>query len=156
MKIYYNLWYENIFIFKTKQKIYLLQENFKMKQSCKKFDYQKMRTFKIKWQTKSITFELELLKHFKIHFIIHIVLLELVLENTKFTKRAYFVSFHEKMSTKKVVYLFKWYIITNYKVSAEIISDKNTQFRLKFWQTLTVLKRIKIKMSTIKYSQINK
>ena len=31
MKIYYNLQYENIFTFKTRQKIYLLQENFKTK-----------------------------------------------------------------------------------------------------------------------------
>ena len=31
MKIYYNLWHENIFIFRMKQKIYLSQENFKTK-----------------------------------------------------------------------------------------------------------------------------
>src|SRR5205814_6836991 len=48
MKIYYNLQHENIFIFKTEQKIYLSQENFKTKQFCKKFDYQKIRVFKIK------------------------------------------------------------------------------------------------------------
>ena len=48
MKIYYNLQHENIFTFKMKQKIYLSCENFKIKQSCKKLDYQKMRVFKIK------------------------------------------------------------------------------------------------------------
>ena len=31
MKIYYNLWHENIFIFRMKQKIYLSCENFKIK-----------------------------------------------------------------------------------------------------------------------------
>ena len=48
IKVYYNLWYENIFMFKMKQKIYLSHKNFKIKQSCKKFDYQKMKVFKIK------------------------------------------------------------------------------------------------------------
>ena len=43
----------------------------------------------------------------------------------------------------------------NHEVSAEIISDKNIWFRLKFWQTLTVLKKIKTKMSIMKYSQMN-
>ena len=46
--MYYNLQHENIFTFKTEQKIYLSQENFKIKKSSKKFDYQKMRTFKVK------------------------------------------------------------------------------------------------------------
>ena len=49
MKIYYNLWHENIFMFRTEQKIYLSWENFKTKQFCKKFNYQKMRAFKVKW-----------------------------------------------------------------------------------------------------------
>jgi len=31
IKIYYNLWYENISTFRTEQKIYLSQENFKIK-----------------------------------------------------------------------------------------------------------------------------
>ena len=45
-----------------------------------------MRTFKVKQQTKSIIFELELSKHSKTHFIIHTVLLESASENTKLTK----------------------------------------------------------------------
>ena len=48
MKIYYNLWHENIFIFKMRQKIYLSHKNLKIKQSCEKFDYWRMRVFKIK------------------------------------------------------------------------------------------------------------
>ena len=44
----------------------------------------------------------------------------------KFTQKAYFVSFHEKISAEKVAYLFKQYIIANHKVSAEIIFNRNT------------------------------
>ena len=70
----------------------------------------------------------------------------------KFIKKAYFMSFHEKMRVEKVIYLYKWYIIANHEISAEIISDRNTRFRSKFWQILTTLKEIKTKMSTIEYS----
>ena len=59
------------------------------------------------------------------------------------------------MRVKKVAYLFKWHIIANHEVSIEVIFDKNTQFRSKFWQALTVLKEIKTKMSTIEHSQMN-
>src|SRR6266480_6079795 len=86
MKIYYNLQHENIFIFKTEQKIYLLQENFKIKQLCEKLNYQKMRVFKIKQQIRSVTFELELSKHFKAHLIVHITLLKSASDKAKLTK----------------------------------------------------------------------
>ena len=86
MRIYYNLQHENIFMFKTEQKIYLSQENFKTKQFCKKLDYQKMRAFKVKQQTESVTFKLELSKHSKAHFIIHIMLLKPASDNAKLTK----------------------------------------------------------------------
>ena len=45
-----------------------------------------MRAFKIKQQTKSVTFKLELFKHFKAHLIVHAALLESASENTKLTK----------------------------------------------------------------------
>ena len=50
----------------------------------------------------------------------------------KFTKKAYFVSFHEEMSTEKITYLFKQHIITNHEIFTKIIFNKNTQFRSKF------------------------
>ena len=50
----------------------------------------------------------------------------------RFIKRAYFVSFHEKMRAEKVTYLFKQHIIANHEVLTEIISDQDTRFRLKF------------------------
>ena len=45
-----------------------------------------MRIFKIKWQTKSIIFELELLKYFKAHFIVHAILIKSASENAKLVK----------------------------------------------------------------------
>ena len=86
MKMYYNLWHENISTFKTEQKIYLSQENFKIKWFSKKLNYWKMRAFKIKWQTESVTFKLELSKYLKTHLIIHIMLLESASENARIMK----------------------------------------------------------------------
>ena len=45
-----------------------------------------MRAFKMKKQTKLITFKLELLKHSKTHLIVHITLLESASENAKLAK----------------------------------------------------------------------
>ena len=50
----------------------------------------------------------------------------------KFIKKPYFVSFYEKMRAEKIAYLFKQHIIANHEVSTEIISNRDTQFRLKF------------------------
>ena len=57
------------------------------------------------------------------------------------------------MKAEKVVYLFEWHIIANHEISIEIIFDRNTWFKLKFWQILMTLKEIKMKMSTMKYLQ---
>ena len=45
-----------------------------------------MRAFKVKQQTESMTFELELSKHFRAHFIIHVVLLKSASDNAKLVK----------------------------------------------------------------------
>ena len=59
------------------------------------------------------------------------------------------------MRVKKIVYLFEWHIVANHKVFIKVIFDRNIKFRSKFWQTLTALKKMKTKMSTIKHSQMN-
>ena len=64
----------------------MLQENFKIKQLCEKLDYQKMRAFKIKWQTESVTFKLELSEHSKTHFIVHAALLKSASDKAKLAK----------------------------------------------------------------------
>ena len=73
-------------MFRMRQRVYLLYENFKTKWSYEKLNYWRMRAFRIKWQTKSVTFELELSKHFKAHLIIYITLLESASENVKLTR----------------------------------------------------------------------
>ena len=45
-----------------------------------------MKVFKIKQQTESMIFKLELLKHFKTHFIVHITLLESASDNARIVK----------------------------------------------------------------------
>src|SRR5437773_2599980 len=45
-----------------------------------------MRAFKIRQQIRSMTFKLELSKHFKAHFIVHVALLESASENAKLMK----------------------------------------------------------------------
>ena len=45
-----------------------------------------MRAFKIKQQTESVTFKLELLKHSKAHLIIHITLIKSASENAKLVR----------------------------------------------------------------------
>ena len=71
----------------------------------------------------------------------------------KFIKKTYFILFHKKIKAEKMIYLFEQHIITNHKIFMKVISDRNTQFRSKFWQTLTTLKEIKTKMSTTEHSQ---
>ena len=73
----------------------------------------------------------------------------------KFTKKIYFILFHEKMKAEKIVYLFEQHIIANHKIFIKLISDRNIRFRSKIWQTLTALKEIKTKMNTIEHSQMN-
>ena len=45
-----------------------------------------MRVFKIKQQTESITFELELSKHFKAYLIVHVMLLESVSDSARIVR----------------------------------------------------------------------
>ena len=71
----------------------------------------------------------------------------------RFIKKMYFVLFHEKMKIEKVVYLFEQHIIANHEIFIKMIFNKNMQFKSKFWQTLTALKKMKTKMNTIKHSQ---
>ena len=87
-----------------------------------------------------MTFELKLFKYFKAYFIVYTALLKSASDNARFMKimnvekyenqnyvikKAYFISFHEKMRAEKMIYLFKQHIIANHRVSTEMIFDKN-------------------------------
>ena len=45
-----------------------------------------MKAFKIKWQIRSMTFELKLSEHFKAHLIVHAALLKSASDKAKLTK----------------------------------------------------------------------
>ena len=105
------------------------------------------------WQSITMNFIVKLSKFKKSTTEFEYDLIMIVVN--RFTKRTYFISFYEKIKAEKVVYLFKQHIIANHKISTKIISDRNTKFKSKFWQTLIALKKIKTKISTTEYSQMN-
>ena len=45
-----------------------------------------MKAFKMRWQTESVTFELELSEHSKAHLIVHVILLKSASDNAKLMK----------------------------------------------------------------------
>ena len=118
--------------------------------------YRKLQSLKAanrSWQSITVNFIIKLSKFKKstIRFEYDSIMIVV----NRFMKRTYFISFHEKMKAEKVAYLFEWHIIANHKVFIKVIFNKDTQFRSKFWQTLTTLKEIKTKMSIIEHSQMN-
>ena len=86
MKIYYNLWHENILNYKKRQKVYLSWDNLQTKRSCEKLDFKWLEAFRIKKQHESMTFELELLKETRIHSIFHAALIESASDNALIAK----------------------------------------------------------------------
>ena len=118
--------------------------------------YEKLQSLNVSdrsWQSITVDFIVKLSKFKK--SIMKFKYDSIMIVMNRFIKRAYFVSFHEKISAEKITYLFEQHIIANHEVSAEIISDRNIWFKLKFWQIFTTLKKIKTKMSTTKHLQIN-
>ena len=57
-------------------------------------------------------------------------------------KQVYFILYWEATGAQDIVYIFNWYIISNYNISAEIIINRDTRFRLIFWKLLAVFKKI--------------
>ena len=150
-------WNYYFLLMRQKMKKYIQQYKQCQKSKSRKHkSYEKWQSFNISnksWQLITVNFIVKLSKFKKL--ITKFEYNSIMIVVNKFIKKAYFVSFHKKIRAEKIAYLFKQYIIANYKVSAKIISDRNTWFRSKFWQTLTALKKIKIKISTMKHSQMN-
>ena len=86
MKIYYNLWHENILNYKKKQKIYLSWDNLQTKWSCEKLDFKWLEAFRIKKQHESVTFELKLFKETRVYSIFHAALIESASDNALIAK----------------------------------------------------------------------
>ena len=63
--------------------VYLLRKNIKTKRPNDKLDYTKLGPFKIQDKLGLVMFRLELPKGMRIYLVFHILLLELVLDNTR-------------------------------------------------------------------------
>jgi hypothetical protein len=74
----------------------------------------------------------------------------------RLTKYGYFILYKESLSAKKLAYTFNKYIIGNYKISKEIISDRDKLFILRFWKSLADQLGIYYKIFTGYYSQTDK
>ncbi len=82
MILYANKKRDREFIFKRKNKVYLLRRNIKTKKSSNKLNYTKLESFEILEEKKSINYKLNLLTFMKIYLIFHISLLKSADSNT--------------------------------------------------------------------------
>jgi hypothetical protein len=64
--------------------------------------------------------------------IIEVVFDSILVIIDRFTKYGYFISYKESLLTEKLAYAFNKHIIGNYKISKEIISDRDKLFTSRF------------------------
>ena len=69
----------------------------------------------------------------------------------QYIKQGYFILFLEEIGAEETVYIFYRYIIANYRILEEMITDRDTRFKSKFWQELIVLAESRSKLSTVFY-----
>ena len=82
LAFYYNKYYAETSMLKKRDKIYLLWKNINIIRLSSKLNYIKIRSFKIIRNIKEVSFKLKLSKNMQQkHFIFHILLLKLVLDN---------------------------------------------------------------------------
>ena len=79
----------------------------------------------------------------------------LVITN-RLTKYGYFIPYKEASLAKNLAYIFYKYMVGNYGLPEEIISDQNKLFILKFWKSLINLVGTKHNLSTSYYPQTNR
>jgi hypothetical protein len=82
-KQYYNNRHQEAPSMREGEKVFLLQQNIKTKQSYNKLNYKKLRSFRIREKIGLLNYKLELLKTIRIHLIFHVSLLEKAPQNTK-------------------------------------------------------------------------
>ena len=68
------------------------------------------------------------------------------------TKRAYFILYREETGAQGTVYLFNRHVILNHGMPVIIISDRDSRFRVAFWQTIINQQETKTRMSTAVYT----
>jgi hypothetical protein len=67
-----------------------------------------------------------------VKLIIEVVFDSILVIIDRFTKYGYFILYKESLSAEKLAYTFNKYIIGNYRISKEIISDRDKLFILRF------------------------
>jgi hypothetical protein len=83
VKQYYNNKHQKAPLIREGEKVFLLQQNIKTKQSCNKLNYKKLRPFRIREKIRLLNYKLELSEIMRIHLIFHVSLLEKALQNTR-------------------------------------------------------------------------
>jgi len=73
----------------------------------------------------------------------------------KFTKYAYIISILKTQDALIIAQVFLQTIFANYGILNEVILNKDKLFTSKFWKTLIAFLKMKQKMSTAFYLQIN-
>lgn len=68
--------------------------------------------------------------------------------NERLTKYACFIPVKESITAEETAYTVLRYVIANYRLLNKIISDRDTRFMDKFWQTLMERLGVKHKAST--------
>jgi hypothetical protein len=90
-----------------------------------------------------------------VKLIIKVVFDSILVIIDRLTKYDYFISYKESLLVKELVYAFNKHIIGNYRISKEIISDRDKLFILRFWKSLADQLEIYYKMFIGYYSQID-
>ena len=96
------------FIFKKRNKAYLLRWNMKMKRSSNKLNYTKLKSYKILKIKKSINYKLKLSAFMKIHSIFHIYLLKFADLNTSIQTESSEIDSKNQNIKYKVKNILNW------------------------------------------------
>jgi hypothetical protein len=71
----------------------------------------------------------------------------------RLTKYVYFIPYLESFSAEDLAYMFYKYVITNYRFSQRIISNRDKLFISRFWKSLMDLSRVYYKLLIAYYPQ---
>lgn len=105
------------------------------------------------WKLIALDFIVKLLKSKKL--ITKIVYNLILVITNKFTKYRYFILYKTVLLAKNLAYTFYKYVVANYEIPKEIISNHNKLFTFKFWKSLMDLVDIKYNLLTFYHLQTN-
>jgi hypothetical protein len=74
----------------------------------------------------------------------------------RYTKYRKFILYKEGSTVQEFVYTFLKYIVANYRIPEEFITDRNKIWISKFWQSFIVQLGVNYKLSTVYYLQTDR